>query len=336
MPEKHEFDVRTLRRGSQSSELERHSLPPDTYDSPRPSVSPPPYCVQDEYPPCDPGHLSTTDDPSNEQLATTTKIHDPERYPQVLQRRKNYDTVNLTYRPGKQPPNNKIGARRNRGHFRSEIWKSSEETPRLRTIQTSKPRRYFSRTFPADSLTQPHLDQCYNRAYGFCLRTPLQEEHENTKSAQDLCLELDHLQKQIRYLKSAVIPVEKEFHSPAVQLPKYGNDDPQSEILIMAERERMISQRMQWLQNQLVIIWREIERTERAHKYTVEELTRVSDSNDRLAQPFRDMARAMNERNLGRRWLQGKIPWADAVHIGSEVPDFAMILTRERVMTEGL
>ncbi|KAK6601536.1 hypothetical protein H4I96_06877 [Botrytis cinerea] len=291
MPEKHEFDVRTLRRGSQSSELERHSLPPDIYDSPRPSVSPPHIVYKMSI-------LPVTQDTSRLQMTRQTNNSRPLQKSMIL---------NI---------------------FRRD--------PRLRTIQTSKPRRYFSRTFPADSLTQPHLDQCYNRPYGFCLRTPLQEEHENTKSAQDLCLELDHLQKQIRYLKSAVIPVEKEFHSPAAQLPKYGNDDPQSEILIMAERERMISQRMQWLQNQLVIIWREVERTERAHKYTVEELTRVSDSNDRLAQPFRDMARAMNERNLGRRWLQGKIPWANAVHIGSEVPDFAMILTRERVMTEGL
>ncbi|TGO23318.1 hypothetical protein BPAE_0136g00090 [Botrytis paeoniae] len=331
MPEKREFDVRTLRRDSQSSELEGHSLPPDTHGSPQSSVHPPPYCVQDEYPPWELGHTSTTDNSANEQFVTTTNTQDPELCPQVPERREDYNILNLTHRPGKQPPDNKIGARRKRGQFTSEIWGAPENTPKLITIQTSKPRRYISRTFPADSSTQPYLDQCYDRPYGFSPRTPLPEGHENTKSAQDLCLELEHLQKQVAYLKSAIIPAEQEFHSLAARLKINGNDDPHFDILIMAEKERMISQRMQSLQEQLVIIWQEIARKERAHEYAVEELNMVSELNDRLSQPLKDMARAMNERSLGRRWLQGELPWADAVHIGSDVPNFAMIMTQREL-----
>ncbi|TGO45907.1 hypothetical protein BCON_0356g00020 [Botryotinia convoluta] len=331
MPEKHEFDVRTLRRDSQSSEPEGHSLPPNTHGSLQSSVPPPPYCVQDEYPPCDPGHISTTDNPANEQLATTTNIQGPELCPQVPEWREDYNIFNLTHRPGKQPPGNKIGARRNRGQFRSEIWEAPEKTPKLRTIQTSKPRRYISRTFPVDSSTQPYLDQCYDRPYGFSSRTPLPEEHENTKSAQDLRLELEHLQKQIAYLKSAIIQAEQEFHSLAARLPRNGNDGLHFDILITAEKERVISQRMQWLQKQFVVIRREIASKERAHEYAVEELIRVSELNDRLSQPLKDMAKAMNERSLGRKWLQGEMPWADAVHIGSDVPNFAMIMTQREL-----
>ncbi|KAF5873957.1 uncharacterized protein Bfra_005424 [Botrytis fragariae] len=331
MPEKHKFDVRALRRDSQSSELEGHSLPPDTHGSLQSSVPPPPYCVQDEYPPCGPGHISTIDSPANEQLATTTNIQDPELCPQVPEWREDYNIFNLTHRPGKQPLDNKIGARRNRGQFRSETWEAPEKTSELRTMQTSKPRRYISRTFPADSSMQPYLDQCYDRPYGFSPRTALPEGHEDTKSAQDLCLELEHLQKQIAYLKSAIIPAEQEFHSLAARLLRNSNDGPHFDILITAEKEHVISQRMQWLQKQFVIIRREISSKERAHEYAVEELNRVSELNDRLSQPLKDMAKAMNERRLGRRWLQGKFPWADAVHIGSDVPDFAMIMTQREL-----
>ncbi|THV48621.1 hypothetical protein BGAL_0237g00100 [Botrytis galanthina] len=331
MAEKHEFGVRILKRDSQGSEPEGHSLPPNTHGSLQSSVPPPPYCVQDIYPPCDPGHILTTDNLTNEQLATTTNIQDPELCPQVLEWREDYNIFILAQRPDKQPPDNKIGARRNRGQFRSEIWEAPEKTPEPRTIQTSKSRRYISRTFPADSSTQPYLNQCYDRPYGFSSRTPLPEEYENMKPAQDLRLELEHLQKQIAYLKSAIVPAEQEYHSLAARLPRNGNDGPHFGILITGAKERVISQRMEWLQKQFVIIRQEIASKERAHEYAVEELSRVSELNDRLSQPFKDMAREMNERSLGRRWLQGEIPWADAVQIGSDVPDFAMIMTQREL-----
>ncbi|KAF7902134.1 uncharacterized protein EAF01_007432 [Botrytis porri] len=331
MPEKHEFDVRSLRRGSQSYELEQHNLPPDTHSSPQSSVLPPPYCVQDEYPPCDPGHISTTDNPANEKIATATNIHDPELCPHFSEWEEDCNIVNLTHRPGKQPPDNKIGARENRRQFRSEIWEAPKKSPKLRTIQTFTPRRFISRTFPADFSTQPYLDQCYDRPYGFSPRNPLPEGHENTKSVQDLCLELEYLQKQVAYLKSAIIPAEQELHSLAARLPRNGNDGSPFDILTMAEKERMISRRMQWLQKQLVIMRQEIATKERAHEYAVEELNRVSELNDRLTQPLKDVARAMNERSLGRRWLQGELPWANAVHIGNDVPNLAMIMTQREL-----
>ncbi|TGO08708.1 hypothetical protein BTUL_0195g00090 [Botrytis tulipae] len=331
MAEKHEFGVRTLRRDSQGSKPEGHSLPPKTHGSLQLSVPPPPYCVQDKHPPYDPGHILTTDNLANEQLATTTNIQDPELCPQVLEWREDHNIFILAHRPDKQPPDNKIGARRNRGQFRSEIWEAPGKTQKPRTIQTSKSRRYISRTFPADSSTHPYLDQCYDRPYGFSPTTQLPEEHENMKSAQDLRLELEHLQKQIAYLKSAIIPAEQEFHSLAARLPRNGNDGPHFGILITGEKERMISQRMQWLQKQFVIIWQEISSKERAHEYAVEELSRVSELNDRLSKPLKDMAREMNGRSLGRRWLQGEIPWADAVQIGSDVPNFAMIMTQREL-----
>ncbi|KAJ8065606.1 hypothetical protein OCU04_006282 [Sclerotinia nivalis] len=344
MVEKHEFDVRTLIRGSRSPDPKMPILLLNNDDSSPPSVPPPPYSVGDEYPLGLPGNISAPDNSAYELQSITVKsgnrslpekpfsnvhssnilpttsaiIYNPTPIPQVFGQKEYCNVANLILKLQQPASDNRIMGRKNRGDFRSEIWETSDNVPKFATAQPTKKRRYISRTFPADSFTQPHLHECYDQPYGYDTNTVSlpPKEHQFIKSTSGLSLELEHSQKQSRSLQSAYTAGLHEFNMLAALLPRLDDNYIYVEASVWGEKEQLTYKRMQLLEKRgQDIIW-EGERMERTQKRIYEELEKRRETRELL----RIMARELSERNVGRRWLRGEIPWADGVNMGKGEP----------------
>ncbi|KAF7879249.1 hypothetical protein EAF04_000446 [Stromatinia cepivora] len=344
MVEKHDFDVRTLTRGSRSPDPKMPRLLLNNDDSSPPSVAPPPYSVGDQHPLGLPGNISATgnsayelwsitvksgnrslqDQPfsnvpsSNIPPTTSTNIYNPTPIPQVFGQKEYCNVANLILKLQQPPPDNGIMGRKNRRDFRSEIWETPDNVPKFATAQPVKRRRYISRTFPADPFTQPYLDECYDRPYRYdssSVPSP-EEEHQFIKSTFDLSLELECSQKQLRSLQSAYTAGLHEFNMLAALLPRLDDNYLYVEASVWGEKERLTYKRMQLLEKRgQDMIW-EGERMDCVQKRIYKELKKRRETRELLEMPLRIMARELSERNVGRRWLRGEIPWADGVNMG--------------------
>lgn len=348
MLEKHEFDVRTLIRGSRSPDPKMPILPLNNDDSSLPPVPPPPYSLGDEYLLGLAGNTSATGHsacelqsitvksgshflpekpfshaPSSNVLSTTSAIiYSPTPIPNNFGQKEYCNVANLILKLQQPAPDNRIVGQKVRGNFGSEIWETPDNVSKFATAQPTKKRRYISRTFPADSFTQPYLDECYDRPYGYDTSiVPLPpKEHQSIKSTSGLDLELEFSQKQSRSLQDAYTTGLHEFNTLARLLPRLDDHYVPVEASFWGKKERLTYKRMQLLEKRLQdMVW-EGERMERAQKRIYEELEKRRETRELLEIPLRIMARELSERNVGRRWLTGEIPWADGVNMGKGEP----------------
>ncbi|CAD6456087.1 e68851bf-1a31-4a57-8b4f-6aed0e0f85d5-CDS [Sclerotinia trifoliorum] len=346
MLEKHEFDVRTLIRGSRSPDPKMPILLLNNDDSPPPSVPPPPYSVGDEYPLGLPRNISATGNsacelqsitvksgsrslpekpfsnvpPSNTLPTTSAIIYNPTPISHNFGQKEYCNVANLIFKLQQPATDNKIMGHKDRGHFRSEIWETPDNVPQFATAQPTRKRRYISRTFPADYFTQPCLDECYDRPYGYDTSiVPLPpKENQSIKSTSRLSLELEYSQKQSRSLQSAYSAGLHEFNMLAALLPRLDGSYVSVEASVWGKKERLTYKRMQLLEKRLQDLTWEGERMERMQKRIHAELEKRRETRELLEMPLRIIARDISERNVGRRWLRGEIPWADGVNMGRE------------------
>ncbi|ESZ97649.1 hypothetical protein SBOR_1965 [Sclerotinia borealis F-4128] len=348
MAEKHEFDVRILTRGSRSPDLERPSQALGIDDSPLLSPSPPPYSIQDEYFPVLSGdnssisnsaygvrnvpvksyHISPPDQPFIYESSSSTpaiaslliRILNPS--PQVSRRGETVDVANLILRPKEPLLEDRIISRRNRGDFKSEFWEAPKEIIKLAEAQPAKTRRNSSRTFPADISTQPHLDEIYDEPYVYhasSVGSPA-VRCQFSKSTRDLSRELEHAEIQLKALQSEIGGVERQYSLLSPLLLRTDKGDSNTEVWVRGKREEATYQILKKLEGQQLIMFRELEIVERRQKSIYEELKKRREAREPLEEPLKIMARQMNERNVGRRWLRGEIPWVDALDMGRGEP----------------
>ncbi|KAI9646182.1 hypothetical protein NHQ30_005622 [Ciborinia camelliae] len=345
MVEKHEFDVGILTRGSQSPQPERPSQPVDSPPRSSPSPSPPsrpppPYSVQDEgahltgppgrnseYPFCHvilrSGDFSPLDQPfSHAELSSSTPptlsttTYDFSRSPRFPGRRRDLNVANNILKLKEPPPGSRIMTRRNRGKFRSEVWEAPEKTPKFYTTQPAKNRRYYSRTFPADACTQPHLDECYPQPYGTSSVSPSSPPARPHKSTQKLYQELEHFEIRLHDLQSAMARVERQYNLLILQLPRTHDNCLNFEPSVWGEWQQTIYQNSQFLENEHLNMSRNLKIMVRERMPICEEVKKRREARDFMEKPLKIMSRERNDRIEGRKWLRKEIPWAHAVNMG--------------------
>ncbi|QSZ34957.1 hypothetical protein DSL72_007819 [Monilinia vaccinii-corymbosi] len=342
MADKHEFDVSVLLRCSPSPESAGPRQPMDVDNSRLPSPPPPPYPAQGE------SFLGSSDINSTYSLNVVLKSSDlspPDQpfknvsastsptsstvvtyHPNLSSRfpgQRAQNVVNRILELNVPPTNSRIMSRRNRGNFKSELWETPERTNMFAASQSSKTRRYHSRTFPADASTQPYLEECYPQPYGSisCPPSPPPAGHENLQSTKDLSLKLENFEINLHTLHLEIEGITREYNMLLPLLPK-SNDGLYSTIdaSIWGPRERMAYKRTRVLENRRLNILKEIEVMERNQKPIYEEWNRRREAREPFQHPLKIIAKEIKERDLGRKWLRGEIPWADAVNMGRGLP----------------
>ncbi|KAB8297154.1 hypothetical protein EYC80_002535 [Monilinia laxa] len=271
--------------------------------------------------------LSPSDEPfrnvsstSKSPTGSTVVTYHPHLSPRFPGRRRDRSIANRILALGMLPITSGIMSRRRRGNFKSEAWEPLEKSTIFALPKSAQARRYYSRTFPADASTQPHLEECYPQPYGVISspHSPPLVCHENPQSTKDLDLELERLEKTLHTLHSEIeaVTVQHDLLVPLLPRPRVDNNLTLSvDSSVWGRRQETIYKRMQSLKSQRLNMLKDVETTERDLKPIYEELTRRIEARERFRRPIKIIAAEMTERNLGRKWLRGETNWAHAPDI---------------------